>query len=405
MSAPPLAVADARRAVLREVVPSGLEAVPLDRCLDRVAAAPALAAGPVPPFDNSAMDGFALRASDLAAGRPLRLVGESRAGRPAAVAVGEGEALRISTGAAMPAGADTVLPVERASEADGTVAVAEPVAPGAHVRRAGEDIRPGQELIAAGTAIGPAELGVLAAAGVATVECARRPRLEILTTGDELRAPGEPLAPGQIHDSNRFTLAALASRAGAEPCYGGALADDLEATVAAIEPRLGADLLVIAGGVSVGRHDHVKEALRRLGVAEVFWRVAMRPGAPTWFGVLRREGGERPTLVLGLPGNPVSAMVTFQLFARAAVLAATGRDPEPERVLATLTSGHRKAPGRTQFLRCRLARGEAGWEATPTGPGQGSHVLSSMVGAAGLAALPAAADRVDRGATVEVWLL
>jgi molybdopterin molybdotransferase len=398
-----IAVAEARDLLLAEVAPVGSEPVLLGECLGRVTVAAVRAGAPVPGFDNSAMDGYAVRAADLAAGpAPLRIVAESRAGVPAERALGPGEAARISTGAAIPAGADAVVPLEDAREEEGAVVpTAAPVAPGAHVRRAGEDLAAGVEALPAGATIGAAEVGVLAGLGLAAVECARRPRLAVLTGGDELLEPGEPPAPGRIYDSNRFALAALAERAGAAPFHAGGMPDDLGGTRAAIEPALDADLVVLAGGVSVGRHDHVKQALAELGVEQLFWRVALRPGGPTWGGVLRRPGG-RPTVVFGLPGNPVSAMVTFRLFAHPAVLAATGRDPGEEPVVATLTEAIEKKPGRAYYPRCRLDPGEHGWQATPTTSRQGSHVLSSMLGADCLAAIPAERERVEAGERIEV---
>jgi molybdopterin molybdotransferase len=258
--------------------------------------------------------------------------------------------------------------------------------------------------VPAGRRLGPGEVGVLASLGMATVECARRPRLAVLSGGDELLAPGQPPEPGRIYDSNRFALAAMAAEAGADPHHGGGMPDTLAGTREAIAPHLDADFVVLAGGVSVGRHDHVKEALAELGVEQLFWRVALQPGGPTWGGVLRRPGG-RPTLVLGLPGNPVSAMVTFRLFAHPALLAATGRDPGEGSATATLAEPVAKASGRARYLRCRLEPAPGGWRAAPTSERQGSHVLSSMLGADCLAVIPAERERVEAGEEVEVLLL
>ncbi len=401
-----LAVDEARRLLLAEVVAQPAEPVTLAACLDRVTAVPVHAADPLPGFDNSAMDGYAVRSEDLTAGTvALRIVGESRAGFPAEARLGPGEAARISTGAMIPSGADAVVPLEEArEEGGGVVPTAAPVAAGAHVRRAGEDLAAGAEAVPAGRVIGPAELGVLASLGLAEVECAARPRLAILAGGDELLDPGEPPAPGRIYDSNRFALAAMAARAGAEVVHSGRMADDLGQTREAIAAALDADFVVLSGGVSVGPHDHVKEALAELGVEQLFWRVALRPGRPTWGGILRRSGG-RPTLVFGLPGNPVSALVTFRLFAQPALFAASGRDPDERTATALLTESWPKRAGRAVYLRCRLTLTDAGWEASPTSERQGSHVLSSMLGADCLAVLPAAAERVAAGERVEVLLL
>jgi molybdopterin molybdotransferase len=263
----------------------------------------------------------------------------------------------------------------------------------------------------------------LAAAGVAEIECAQRPRVAILGSGDELIPPGQPLAPGQIHDSNTYALSALAREAGAEPVHVAHLPDDPDATRQAIAAALSSelhqisgpaarkfdavrlpDVVIVAGGVSVGRHDHVKGALTDLGVEERFWRVAMRPGGPTWFGVPRREGG-RSTLVFGLPGNPVSALVTFQLFARPALRALTGLDPHAGRTQATLATAYRKKPGKAHYLRCRLELTETGWRAHLTRERQGSHVLTSMLGADALAVMPAEAEELAAGERIEVELL
>jgi molybdopterin molybdotransferase len=404
-----LAPEAARELVLAEAAPTPSEPVALEECLGRVTAAEVKSAVALQPFDNSAMDGYALRSADAdgegGGGVPrLRLVGESRAGRPAEAAVGPGEAIWISTGAMVPEGADAVLPVEDAAEEDGRVMPGRLVKEGENVRRAGEDAEAGQMLIEAGRRIGPPEVAVLAAAGVAEVECAARPRVAVLGSGDELVPPGEPLGPGQIHDSNSFALAALVREAGSEVLSAGRLPDDAAATRGAIAGLLDCDALVVAGGVSVGRHDHVKGALAELGVEERFWRVAMRPGGPTWFGVLAREGA-RPTLVFGLPGNPVSAMVAFHLFARPALRAMSGLDPLPGRAHATLATAHRKKPGKAHYLRCRLELTDSGWRAHLTRESQGSHVLTSMLGADALAVIPAAAEEIAAGERVEIELL
>jgi molybdopterin molybdotransferase len=420
----PLAPEAARERVLAEVMPLAGEAVRLEDCLGRVTAAEVKSPISLQPFDNSAMDGYALRAADTEGEQPrLRLVGESRAGRPAEVAVEEGEAIWISTGAMVPEGADAVLPVEDTSEEDGVVLPARPAQLGENIRRAGEDVKAGQVVLGAGQYLGAAEIGVLAAAGVAEVECARRPCVAILGSGDELIPPGESLAPGQIHDSNTYALSALVREAGATPVHVAHLPDDAAATrqilaaalsselhqlfhpvdrkVDAVRPP---DVLIVAGGVSVGRHDHVKGALAELGVEERFWRVAMRPGGPTWFGVLRREDG-RPTLVFGLPGNPVSAMVTFHLFAKPALRALTRLDPNATRTRAALATTYRKKPGKAHYLRCRLELTDQGWRAHLTREHQGSHVLTSMLAADALAVIPADVEEVPAGEQVEVELL
>lgn len=376
MPAALLSIEAAREAVLSSCAALPAEPVAIGDAAGRVLGEDLRALADVPGFDNSAMDGFAVR-SDASSG-PLRIVGESRAGVPAAASLGAGEAIRISTGAAMPGGADAVVPVERADEAGDVVTATAPVAPGQHVRRAGEDLRAGSVVLPAGTLLGAGTLAVAVNAGAAAVACARRPRVWILCTGDELREPGAPLGPGEIHNSNAPMLAALARGDGAEVLGARAVRDTRAATEQALTAALAeADVVVLSGGVSVGPHDHVKPALAVLGVEQRFWRVDLQPGKPTWFGAR----GEQ--LVLGLPGNPVSSFVTFALFARPALRALQGAPPLPAREQATLTVDVRRR-GRTQALRVQLDARDGALEATPTGA-QGSHVTASLAAADGLA--------------------
>jgi len=391
-------IAAARDAVLSSVVRLPSEPVPLGIALGRTLAAPLAAATDVPPFGNSAMDGFAVR-HDASSGL-LPIVAESRAGRPSPVALAAGEAIRISTGAPLPAGADAVVRVEDTREADGRVELTVPVGAAQNVRAAGEDLRAGERVLEAGTRLGAAELAVAVGAGAGSVACARRPRVAILCTGDELREPGAPLGPGEIHNSNAVMLAALAQQEGAELVAVERVADDRAATEAAFADALErSDLVIASGGVSVGPHDHVKPALSALGVQERFWRVSLQPGKPTWFGTR----GER--LVLGLPGNPVSSYVTFLLFARPALRALQGSEPLPPREPAALTLALPRR-GREQVVRVRLratpgAGGAPLLTATPTGP-QGSHITRSLLGADGLAFVPAGEGELEAGAPVEV---
>ncbi len=390
-----------------------------------------VADAPLQRFDNSAMDGYAVRAADLAAAAPeapvtLTLAGESRAGHPADAAVGPGEAIAISTGAMVPEGADAVVRVEDTSRAaspsraegrvedtgrgesrvedpgrtNGRVEFAVSPTPGANIRRAGEDVAAGTVVLRRGDALGPAALGLLSALGIETVTCHRRPRVAVLTSGDELVPSGEPLPPGGIRDSNSTTLAALVTREGAELHSSGNAGDSLEATVAALQPALAADVaaVVVCGGVSVGEHDHVKEALAQLGVEQIFWRVSLRPGGPAYFG---RRG---ETLIFGLPGNPVSVFVTFTLLAAPGLAALAGGSPRRRRTTATLTDSYEKGTDRTEAVRCGLRLTDAGWEASPR-PRQGSHVLTSLLDAACLAILPGPARRFEAGERVEVELL
>ena len=399
-----LDVEEARRLVLAQVARLDAEEVSLPEALGRVLARDARSGEPVPGFDNSAMDGYALRAADVreaTAASPVRLavIDESRAGRPADRAVGAGKAIAISTGAMLPAGADSVVRLEDTAASDGAVEIRAAATPGANVRHAGEDVRAGETVLAAGTKLGPAELGVLASIGVDPVASVRRPRAQIVVSGDELAAPLEPLGPGKVRDANGFTLPALVRRSGAVVAGLAYVGDDPAATRDALTAALGADLIVVSGGVSVGRHDHIRPALAEVGVQEVFWGIALRPGKPTWFGV--HPGG---ALVIGVPGNPVSAMVCFLLLARPGILAMLGAAPDRDRTQARLGASYAKRPGRMHAVRCRLRLDSGGWLAEPTGP-QGSHILTSMLAADALALIPAERGDVAAGERVEVELL
>jgi molybdopterin molybdotransferase len=394
----------AREMVLGCARPLASEDVALGQALGRVLAEKVRGERPVPGFDNSAMDGYALRHEDVAGARPerpvaLALVDESRAGSPAARALGGGEAIAISTGAAIPIGADAVVPVEQTRRENGRVEVLGALAPHANVRFAGEDIRAGDLVLRPGSELGAVELGVLASLGRAEVSCGRRPRLALIVTGDELVEPGRPLPDGAIYNSNAHSVAALALQSGAELRPVARACDDADATRDAISAALAqADVLVICGGVSVGEHDHVRGALAQLGVEQRFWGVSLKPGKPTLFGT------RDDTLVFGLPGNPVSAVVTFCLFVVPALRALSGAREAYRRTHATLLGDAPAASGRTSAVRCRLWLGERGWEAEPTGP-QGSHVLTSALGADGLAILPPGREPVPSGTRVEVELL
>jgi molybdopterin molybdotransferase len=391
----PIEIAEARRLVLEAVTPLAAESVQLAYARGRVVAEAVTAAIDVPPFSSSAMDGFALAAGPA---RELRVEGEARAGAPAEAPVAEGTAARISTGAPMPEGADAVIQIERVELNGKTVRVPE-VAQGRNVRYAGEDVRAGDPLLPFGTELGPAEVAVLASTGLASASCARRPRVAVLVTGDELAEPGEELGPGRIYSSNSFALAGQVELAGAELVSRDRVPDEREATRAALERALDeADVVCVSGGVSVGPHDHVKPALRSLRVEERFWGVRLKPGKPTWFGV------RRGTLVFGLPGNPVSAMVTFQLFARPALRALMGAEPSAPRSTAVLDEPVERVRERLHAVRCGLRAADDGWHARPTGE-QGSHQLGSMVGAHALALVPEGSGQVAAGERLEIELL
>ena len=392
MAEPLISIAEARRRVLSAAAPLGIERVPVADALDRVLAQDVVAAADVPPFASSAMDGYAVEPGP--AGRELRLTGESRAGTPSDEPLGAGEAVRISTGAAVPDGAGAVIRQEDTDHDGVTVLVRAAVAAGENIRPAGDVMRAGATILSRGAWLRAAELGAAVSAGAATLEVGRRPRVQVLSTGDELRDPGEPLGPGEIHNSNAPMLTALAAHVGARTGPPGRLPDDRAATEAGLDAALDtADVVIVSGGVSVGPHDHVKSALAALGVEQIFWGVALQPGKPTWFGA---RGGR---LVFGLPGNPVSSAVTFALFALPALAALQGAAPEPHGETATLATPVPANPRREQALRVRLERRDGRLLAVPNGP-QGSHVITSLVGADALALIPAGPDPLPAGTVV-----
>jgi molybdopterin molybdotransferase len=389
-----ITVQEARARVLQAVEPLAAETIPVLDAVGRVLAEPVSAGGDVPPFAASAMDGYAIYAGP--AGRRLAVVGESRAGTPSERRLQEGEAIRISTGAALPAGATAVVPQEEVELQNGGVVLAAEVAEGAHVRPAGEVMRAGATVLSASTKIGPAELGAAISAGASMVVVGRQPRAVVLCTGDELRQPGEQLLPGEIYNSNGPMLSALAARCGALAEEGSRLPDDAAATEAGLERSLAtAEVLIISGGVSVGPHDHVKPALARLGVSEVFWGIALQPGKPTWFGTRNQ------TLVFGLPGNPVSAAVTFSLFVAPALAALQGSNAEQSDGEAALGVSVPRNPRREQALRVRLERRDGATVAFPNGP-QASHVITSLLGADALALIPSGDGLLAAGTPVKL---
>jgi molybdopterin molybdotransferase len=397
----PVSIEEARTAVLKCAKRLGSEEVFLDDALGRVLALDARAPDDVPPFAASAMDGFAIRAADTIDGSArLRVAGEARAGTGAGVAVRRGTAVRISTGAPIPEGADAVVPRELATSEDATVVVEREIALGYHVRPRGEDIRAGELVLRAGSVCGPAELGVLAAMDLPRPRVVRRPRVAIAGTGDELTDPGTPLKPGAIRDSNGPALGGAVHRAGGELVARLRVGDDLEATVAVLAAGLrDVDVLITTGGVSVGPHDHVRSALQGLGVREVFAGVRMKPGGPTTFAV-----GQDGTLVFALPGNPVSALVGFRLFVVPALDAMLGRETVDHPVTAIADEELAGATGRTRIVRCRTTLHDDGWHVRPT-TSKESHILSSMLGVDALALVPADRGQIASGEPVEIELV
>lgn len=433
-------VETARAAVLAAVVaPLDEELIPIDVALGRVLAREVVASVTLPPWDNSAMDGYAIQAADVGGaseGNPSRLsvTGEVAAGRVSVDSVGHGSAIRIATGAPLPPGADAVVPVEQTTPLDAAgapgargrdsvgpvpaaVLVHAAVASGAHVRRRGSDLVEGAAILAPGTALSPAAVALAAGAGSATLHVRRRPRVAVLATGNEVRRAGEDLGPAGIPDANGPGLRALVAASGAEPIDLGIAPDELDAVVARLRSALdaGTDAIVVAGGVSVGPYDVVKLAFEAVGEIGL-WRVAVQPGKPFAFGTAPRAGGGR-ALLFGLPGNPVSSFVTFELFVRPAIRALAGRRDLLRQIdRAVLLDEVRTAPGRRAFLRVTAERDPDG---TPSrdgegrvrvrlssGPaGQGSHVLSALASADALAVVPEAIETHRAGDPVELWWL
>ena len=410
-----LSLDDARAQMLARVAPLPVESVALEAALGRVLAESIDSLLTLPPWDNSAMDGFALRSDDVeGAGDDhpieLRVIGESAAGRSFSGKVTPGTAVRILTGAPMPAGADAVVPIEDTDAPMGAAALPETVTitasrpPGSHIRRVGSDLRTGYPLLAAGTELAPAALAVAAAGGHAQLTVHRAPRVAILATGDELAPVGQPLAADQIPDSNTVGLTAQARDSGAEVRPLGIASDVLEAVVARLQGALEwADVIVVSGGVSVGAHDVVKDAFAQIGSVDL-WRVAVQPGKPLAFGSADRTGADGEVVLFGLPGNPVSSFVTFELFVRPVLRRLSGHADVIGRdhVTAVLTEPVSKSPGRRAFLRVRLeGNDDSGWTAALAG-GQDSHVLSALAAANALAIVSEDDDSLPVGANVDV---
>ncbi len=393
-----VSIHEARNAVLEHAAVLGSEEVGLDEALGRALAEDAAAPNHVPPFDASAMDGYAILAADTASGAArLELIGEAKAGSEAGVTVRTGTAVRISTGAPVPDGADAIVPQEQTTAEDATVVVDGVVPVAKHVRPAGEDILAGSLVIHAGSVLGPSELGVLASLNIPRPMVVRRPRVALAGTGDELTDPGKPLAPGGIRDSNGPALGGAVHRAGGDLVARVRVGDDLEATVSVLRAALrDVDMLITTGGVSVGPHDHVRPALKRLGFREVFAGVKLKPGRPTTFAI-----NEEGTLVFALPGNPVSALMAFRLFVVPALDAMLGRERVVHPTMATADEELPGARGRTTIVRCRSSLQDDGWHVRPT-RSQDSHILTSMLGIDALALVPGDRDAIGAGEPVEI---
>jgi molybdopterin molybdotransferase len=385
----------AQALVLARARPLEPERVQLADAAGRVTASAVSALVDLPPFPSSAMDGYAVRAADTPGRLPV--VARIAAGRPAERGLEAGEAMEISTGGVVPDGADAVVPIEYVVKHDNRVEIREPVEQGVNVRPRGGDVAAGDAVVPRGVRLGAGQLGALAAAGVAAVDCSRRPRVCVLATGTELARPGEPLRPGQVYEANALMLAAALAAAGAEVERLPAVADDVDAHRAAISRGLEADVLVTSGGVSVGPHDLVRTVESELGVEEIFWRVAMRPGRPVSFGI------RGTTLVFGLPGNPVSSLVGCELFVKPAVRALQGlNDPLPPLEDGVLVAPLRRNPERDDFVRARTRRAPEGTLLEPV-VGQESHMIVRAAAAAALVHVPRGEGTLDTGSRA-AWL-
>jgi molybdopterin molybdotransferase len=391
---------EALRRLLAAVSPvEGIERVPLRQSLDRILAEDVISSVNVPAHINSAMDGYAVRGSDLPSQGmvELRITGSSFAGKPYSATVKAGECVRIMTGAVMPEGTDTVVIQERVEKNGETIRIGSGHKAGDNVRAAGEDIAVGHTVLKTGRLLTPADVGLLASLGIGTVPVRRRLRVAFLSTGDELKPVGEKLAPGEIHDSNRYTLHAMLTRMGVEVTDLGIVRDDRTATRTVFERAAqGHDAVISSGGVSVGEADFVKETLQALGQVQ-FWKVAMKPGRPLTFG---RIGD---AVFFGLPGNPVSVMVTFYQFVQPTLRKMMGETPRAPLLLKAVTRSRlRKKPGRVEFQRAILECDENGQLAVTKTGMQGSGILTSMSQANCFIILPMDSGTVEPGAIVDV---
>jgi molybdopterin molybdotransferase len=440
-----LSVTDAQKCVLESVAVLGTEPVRLEQSLGRVLAEDVRANRDLPPYDVSAMDGYALRSADLKkVPATLSIIEDIKAGDMPAKVVRAGQCARIMTGAPVPEGADAVIRVENTQAlSESRVQINAAVKPGNDIRMRGEGMRNGELVLAAGTEITPGVTGVLATVKCAQLQVYRRPRVAILSTGNELEDMDDPVDPNKIPNSNSYALMAQVQALGLEPDLLGIARDDPAELEEYLQRGLRFDVLLVSGGTSVGVHDYVRPIIEELGVQMKFWRVAMKPGHPVAFGVLQRkkdgalektvevdavqgarsaatqayladrQGSEHratqqcaaSTVFFGLPGNPVSSMVCFELFVAPALRRMTGHARLHRRTMAArLTHDLKHQPGRTEFVRVTLAKEEGGYAATSTGA-QGSGMLLSMARADGLMVVPADSTGVATGSLVTVQLL
>lgn len=396
-----LQVGEAQRVVLESVAVFGAEQVKLEQSLGRVLAEEVRANRDQPPYDISAMDGYALRSADLASiPATLEIIEDIKAGDMPTRTLAPGQCARIMTGAPMPQGADAVIRVEDTQAlSNNRVQVNQAVKPGNDIRRLGENMRNGEVVLIPGTEITPGVIGVLATVKRAQVQVYRRPRVAILSTGNELEGLDEPVDPNKIPDANSYALMAQTQALGIEPVLLGIARDDPDELVHYLRRGLEFDMLLVSGGTSVGVHDYVRPTIEALGAQMLFWRVAMKPGHPVAFGKV----GEK--IIFGLPGNPVSSMVCFEQFVVPALRRMMGHARTCRRTIeARMTHNVKHQPGRTEFIRVMLAKEEGGYAATSTGA-QGSGMLLSMARADGLAVVPGDCNGLAAGSAVTVQLL
>ena len=387
-----LPLEEALRRILDRVTPLGPEVVPLAAAAGRVVFEDAMAVVDLPPFASSAMDGFALRSADTPGRLPV--VARIAAGVPAPRALEAGEAMAIATGGVVPAGADSVVPLEYVVENDNDVEIPNVVVHGDNVRPRGGDVAAGDVVVPSGARLRAAQIGALAAAGLDHVVVSRRPRISVLATGTELRRPGEPLEPGEVYEANGVLLSTAFATAGAEVELLPVVADDEASHREALERGLAADVLVTSGGVSVGPHDLVRRILGELGVEEVFWGIAVKPGKPLAFGV------RGSTIVFGLPGNPVSSLVGAEVFVRPALLALQGATvPGPVFFEGRLAASVRRNAHRDEFLRARSVLSETGVLLDPV-TGQESHMIARAAAADALVLAPRGDGELAAGESV-----
>jgi molybdopterin molybdotransferase len=387
-----LTIREARARILERVHPLPSEVVSLEDAAGRILAEDAVAVVDLPPFPSSAMDGFAVRAAETPGTLPVAF--RVAAGAPPPAPLPVGAAAGIATGGSVPEGADAVVPVELTVERDTQVEVSEAVRPGMHIRPRGGDVQTGMTVVDAGTQLDSVQIGALAAAGVAEVDCGRTPRVAVLATGNELRAPGEVLEPGQIYESNRTMLAASLRTVGAAVELFPVVGDEEDLHREALSRALEADVVVTSGGVSMGPHDLVRRVEAGLGVEEIFWGVAVKPGKPLSFGIRGR------TLVFGLPGNPVSSLVGALLFVRPALLALQGAgDPGPNYDVGIAGAQLRRNAHRDEFVRSRRRLEPAGVVLEPVS-GQDSHMIVRAASADAVAHVPLGDGEIAAGEPV-----